>query len=484
MNGWRFAGTMSSAVGDVFGLRLEAAVVGFHVTAAGRVELVLNDQDDPFAGGPPVTVTTGGALSVAVQLDCDRPAAAPDCTLEYFIGGQSVGTRTARQTGQAPDLPLAFPLFWPGAMGNNSAFVGRCGRFYRRTGMVTSGETMARWDNDAASAMGGYGAAGALELSGTFAIRPPVGGPPAVHPCGAQLIARLVQSGSAEAFDVGLFRRLAPSDDWELVLTLPDWQSATAGGARHADVAVLGDGRSMLFCDSLLTEDLGATSAGALPAHRERWYAQALVPGDDTDPAGDTLPFTGASPLGADRRQLVVVPQWRDGLEQIYGVPGVPESPKPRCIVASELRPAGHHASRPRPFIDRRPDGRFEVGTFVHGRFRSWTSGDGSGNGWTANRDDAIGAAGDLVGACYQRGAAELQAVAGYHFTEQRYQLFWRLGFDSPWSGPVVLAAGEPLAAAPYLTCLPHGAWECGWYLTGAWRRFHSADLASWTEVA
>lgn len=483
MNGWRFAGTVSSAVGDVFGLQLESAVVGFHVAAAGRVELVLNDQNDPFAGGPAVTVATGGNLDVAVQLDCDRPAAAPDCTLEYYIGGQAVGTRTARQTGVSPDLALSFPLFWPGGMGNNSAFAGRCGRFYRRAGMSTSGEQLTRWDNDAASVLNGYAAAGAIELTAPFAIRPPVGGPPATHPCGAQLIARLVQSGEAETFDVGLFRRLQPGDDWSLVLTLSDWQSVTAGGARWADPSVLCDGRSMLFIDSLKTEDLGDHVASALPAHLERWYARALVPGDETASAGDTLPFTSASPIGADRQQLVAVPHWRDGLEQIYAVPGLPQAPKPRLIVAGGLRNAGNHASRPRPFLDRRPDGRFELGTFVNGRFRSWTSDNGSGDSWTANRDDAIGADADLVGACWLRGTAGVQAAAGYDVAGERFRLFWRRNHDAAWEGPITIVAGQPLAAAPYLSQQPSGLWECGWYLAGAWQRYLSADLQTWTEA-
>lgn len=488
MNGWRFGLTMRANVGDYAGVQFNNAVVGFYVSAANTVRLVANTTPNREELGTSVTATTGGTLAVEVQLDCDRPAASPDVTLEYFIGGSSVGTRLVRQTATAGAYTFDYPMFWPGGLGTGSKPVGPWGQWYRRDAStpITSGHSFTRWDNDAADVLSSWADDvfdENLEVTDPFCVRPPIGLNPARHACGAEFICRQVQETLNYYVDIGIFRRLRPADAWSLVLTEEEWTQTTIAGARYASPELHTAGQAQVHFSSLCSDDLGETLVSGLTRFPEQYYGPAYVSGDGTGTTGDNLPYTGLWPGERDRDRcgLAVVPQWRESLEQIYVVRGLPQSPKPKVIVADTLRTTGNHDNRQHPFIDRRPDGRFEVGAFVNGHFLSWT-GTADAATWAANRDDTIGDEANLLGVNYHRGPGEYQAAVGYHFGDEEFRLFWRRGFDEAWQEPVDVASGAT-AAAPYVTQFPDGRWEVGWYLAGAWTRYRSDDLLTWSAV-
>lgn len=486
MNGWRFAATMRAQVGDWFGLQLEDAMVGFHISATNVVELVWNVDGSPTAGGQPVAAVAGDSLEVAVQLDCDRPAAAPAATLDYFIGGVKVGTRAVGLNSTAGGFSFDYPAFWPGSLGSSSKRLGACARFYRTAGAACSGLAVTGWDNDSAAATGVWPETfGGTDYGLYFAIRPPIGPPPARHPTGAELVTRLSHSGTASspiAPLAGVFRRHRPNEPWLPVLSLPGWQQTTIGGARYAATWLHYAGGHAVHQLSLLSHDLGASFAGGLPTWLDLYYGPALLPGDETDPVGDHLPLSGLHAGGADRLGLAVVPHQRGGLEQIYAVAGLPQSPKPKGVVADSLRVGNDDECRHYPFVARRVDGRFVVGALLDGRFRSWTSLDSGGRAWAEDEPQTLGAESHLIAPCFCQARSGVQGLLGYHPGDALFRLFRRTGFDQPWSEPVIVAEGG-VAAAPYLSECRDGTFEAGWYVAGLWHRYHAENLLDWTEV-
>lgn len=487
MNGWQFMATMRAHVGEWFGLQLEDAMVGFYISATNVAELIWNVDSSPTGGGEPVAAVTGGTLDIAVRLDCDRPAATPAATLDYFIGGVKVGTRVVGLTATAGGFSFDYPAFWPGSLGSSSRRLGACARFYRTAGAACGGLAMSGWDNDSAAAIGTWPeTGGGTDYGLYFAIRPPTGPPPARHPSGVELIARLSQSGTSSspiAPVAGLFRRHRPTEPWLPVLALPGWQQTTIGGARYSATWLHYAGGHAVHLLSLLSHDLGASFSGALPTWLDQYYGPALLAGDETDPVGDNLPLSGLHAGGADRIGLAVVPHQRDGLEQIYAVAGLPRSPKPKYVVADSLRTGNDDGCRHYPFVARRSDGRFVVGALLDGQYRSWTSLDSAGRAWAEDEAQSLGAEAHLVAPCFCAARSGLQGLLGYHPGDALFRLFQRRGFDQPWSEPVTVAAAS-VAAAPYLTARRDGGFEAGWYVAGQWHRYLAEDLLNWTEVS
>jgi hypothetical protein len=152
------------------------------------------------------------------------------------------------------------------------------------------------------------------------------------------------------------------------------------------------------------------------------------------------------------------------------------------ATVADGVRQVGEEASCPYPWVDRLADGRWRVGCFSNSRYREWCADDPTG-AWTATADDAIGSVVNLASACHRRGRTGRQLVAGYHVGEGCVYLFERTAPDSPWTGPY-LGVAVPVAVLPYVTELPDGRVECGWYDGSAWTRYRAdGPDQTWGEV-
>jgi hypothetical protein len=418
------------------------------------------------------TLAAGAAIEFIVDFDQDGVIGAAAVAANLQINGVAAATCVV----PAPDDGLLAP-----ALLSMQAFC--------LVPAVGAGETLAPaatpgaplysgWENDGAGIGFGApawvpGAGGGVLVSWT--------GAPAVNFCPPWGPAPVrLRAGGQEA----LWRHLLPlpagdTTVWWLTATL--WTRTTPDDPWTLQPPVLPTGSGPFVFTTTLTSWDDAVSNLA-------WF---------DPPAGDAAslpwPFLGGPYLlnctqqcvdAADNAALAVAVDVSGGLERLtartYHGGDV--------TVADGVRQAGDSGARPYPWCDRLGDGTWRVGCFAAGRYGEWRSTDALGLVWAAYDTQTLGSDADLACANHWRGAAEDEAVAGYHQAGGGaggdVRLWHRGSFEKgAWQGPVVVATLDT-AVSPYVLQRSDGWWEVGWRLGDAWRRFRSASRGGpWEET-
>ncbi len=146
--------------------------------------------------------------------------------------------------------------------------------------------------------------------------------------------------------------------------------------------------------------------------------------------------------------------------------------------------------------LERLPDGTWLLGYFFGGAYREWRSDDSVGAAWTevSPSPSLPGGIGELWGLTHWRSRADETCVVGLDRDAGLYRVLRRGGPGEDWAGPYLNAAIDATAqgiGSAYITELPGGRWEAGWWTYPAAEsspesyRYRAADPAdSWAEVS